>query len=181
MVAILAGLDRDDPRESDLASSLEQCLLEVKILVDAIDDADEHVIDALGRLRYRVQPSLDRLGIVLHWNVPLDGPLTTVRRERSRQVLRVAQEALANAMRHSGASAIRLSCGLDVTARALVLEVLDNGQGMGKVATPSSAGKGVTGMRRRAAAIGGVLEFEPAPGGGTRVRLTVPLGVAGTI
>lgn len=181
MVAILAGLDKDDPRESDLASSLEQCLLEVKILVDAIDDADEHVIDALGRLRYRVQPSLDRLGIVLHWNVPLDGPLTTVRRERSRQVLRVAQEALANAMRHSGAATIRLSCGLDSTARALVLEIRDDGHGMSILTTQSSSGKGITGMRRRAAAIGGVLEFESAPGGGTRVRLTVPLGVASTM
>ena len=69
----------------------------------------------------------------------------------------------------------------DSTARALVLEIRDDGHGMSILTTQSSSGKGITGMRRRAAAIGGVLEFESAPGGGTRVRLTVPLGVAGTI
>ncbi|MFP5467012.1 MAG: sensor histidine kinase [Gammaproteobacteria bacterium] len=176
MVAILASLDREDPRMAAVASSLEQCLLEVKILVDAVDDTDEHVIDSLGRLRYRLQPSLDRLGIALHWDVPLDGPLTRVRRERSRQILRVAQEALANAMRYAGASAIALRCGLDISGRALELEIRDNGLGMHPDRLRASTGKGITGMRRRAAAIGGMLEIDTVQARGTRVRLTVPLG-----
>lgn len=177
LVGMLAGLDRRDPRERALASGLEQCLLDVKILVDAIDDADEPVTDALGRLRYRVQPSLERLGIALHWDVVLDGSLDGVRRERSRQVLRIAQEALANAMRHSQASAVWLRCHLDAGGRALVLDIRDNGQGMDAVLGGQRAfGKGMEGMRRRAASVGGVLEVSSRQAHGTRVLLTLPLG-----
>lgn len=175
LVGLLAGLDRSEPRERELASSLEQSLLELKILVDAIDDADETVSDALGRLRYRVQPSLDRLGMRLIWRVALDGSLDAVRKERSRQVLRIAQESLANAMRHSQATEISLRCECDRTRRAMVMEVRDNGVGADLKATAGQGGKGLEGMRRRAAAIGGVLEVSARADRGTRVRLTVPL------
>lgn len=174
LVGILASLDRRQERERELASLLEQCLLDVKILVDAIDDADESVIDVLGRLRYRVQPALERLGITLHWSVPPGGPLETIRGDRSRQVLRVAQEALANAMRHSMATGIWLRCELDPTGRALLLDIRDNGAGF-DVRARDQRGRGMAGMRRRAAAVGGVLEIDSVRGQGTHVRLTMPL------
>src|SRR5690606_5978713 len=99
IVSIISSLDTRVPQQRDMASALEHCLLDVKILVDDIDETHEGVLEALGRLRYRVQHSLDRLCIVLHWEVETDGPLQRMNDDRSRQVLRVAQEALANAMR----------------------------------------------------------------------------------
>lgn len=175
LVGMLAALDRRDPRERQIASSLEQCLLDVKILVDAIDDADEHVIEVLARLRYRVQPALERLGITLHWSVPLGGPLEHVRKDRSRQVLRIAQEAMANAMRHSRASAIWLRCEGDTGRRSLLLEIRDDGQGPSDLTTTRYRGKGIEGMHRRAASIGGVLTVHASDTGGTLVRLRAPL------
>jgi signal transduction histidine kinase len=84
---------------------------------------------------------------------------------------RIALEALTNVARHSGARscAIRLS----IADRVLRLEVADDGRGLGPNAR---TGTGLTSMRERAQELGGTLEIKPAPGGGTTVRIRLPLG-----
>jgi signal transduction histidine kinase len=83
---------------------------------------------------------------------------------------RVAQEALTNALRHSGASEIRVT--LSRTRRRVVLEVADDGTGFDPALAPG--GLGLASMRERAAAVGGALRISSAPGSGTTVRLAVP-------
>lgn len=176
LVSILSSLDRGIPQQRSLSFALEQCLLDVKILVDAIDESSESVTDALGRLRYRVQHSLDRLGIQMVWDVDVDGPLQTLQDDRSRQVLRIAQESIANVMRHSKARTVWLSCHCQADQQTLVLEVRDDGIGFEPCGGGRGRGKGLEGMRRRAEACGGRLDIESAPGQGTRVRVTMALG-----
>ena len=86
-------------------------------------------------------------------------------------VYRVAQEALSNAARHSGAERIevRLRRSED---DGVVLEVSDDGRGFGF--DESQRGLGIGGMRERALLIGGELTIESRPGAGTTVRLDVP-------
>jgi two-component system, NarL family, sensor histidine kinase UhpB len=83
---------------------------------------------------------------------------------------RVAQEALSNAARHSGARHLRVR--LILTGAGLELRVSDDGCGFsfdeGKV------GLGISGMRERALLAGGTLEIESRPNLGTRVRLLLP-------
>lgn len=174
LVNILSGLDRSHPQQQALAQALEECLFEVKNVVDVMDATEESVIDGLGQLRWRLRPTLERLGIALSWSVDVDGPLTEVRGEVRHEVLRIAHEALANAIKHAGAGQIELRCGFDAHACALQLEVRDDGQGFAATRTVLR-GKGVSGMRRRAAGIGGRLRLAADPGVGTRVLLTVPL------
>jgi len=86
-------------------------------------------------------------------------------------VYRVAQEALSNATRHSGAGRIvvrlrRLDNG------GVALTVADDGRGF--AFDESEGGLGIAGMRERALLIGGELTIESRPGHGTTVRLTVP-------
>lgn len=83
---------------------------------------------------------------------------------------RVAQEALHNALRHSGASEIRVT--LSRAGRRVVLEVRDDGAGFDPEL--ASGGLGLASMRERAGAVGGALRVSSAPGDGTRVRLAVP-------
>jgi signal transduction histidine kinase len=87
-------------------------------------------------------------------------------------VYRIAQEALANASRHAGARAIRLT--LAVTGRELELEIADDGRGFALAARRGSDALGLVGMEERALALGGSLEVRSAPGEGTLVRLTCP-------
>ena len=86
------------------------------------------------------------------------------------EVLRVIQEALTNARRHSGARDIRVSVRME--GEELVAEVADDGRGF-EPGTPS--GVGLDSMQERAAALGGNLEIESRVGHGTRVRLRVPI------
>jgi signal transduction histidine kinase len=94
-------------------------------------------------------------------------------------VYRVVQEALTNVSRHAQAT----SAVVSVVERDGVLRasVTDDGQGMpdasrlGPRGDGLEGGFGMGGMRERAELVGGELEFMPAPGKGTTVRLTVPL------
>ena len=87
---------------------------------------------------------------------------------------RVAQEALHNALRHSGAA--RISLRLSREGRRVILEVSDDGRGF--VPEAPSAGVGLASMAERAAAAGGKLAITSG-GSGTVVRMTVPAGAGG--
>jgi signal transduction histidine kinase len=82
---------------------------------------------------------------------------------------RIVQEALTNAVRHSGgdAATVRLSYDPD----ALTIEVDDDGQ----AAAAPRPGNGMAGMTERARALGGTLDAGPRPGGGFRVLARLPI------
>jgi PAS domain S-box-containing protein len=86
------------------------------------------------------------------------------------QSLRILQEALTNARRHSGAREVSVT--LETEGGDLVAEVSDDGRGFEPGATP---GVGLNSMHERAEVIGGELEVASQPGRGISVRLRVPL------
>jgi signal transduction histidine kinase len=86
------------------------------------------------------------------------------------QVLRIIQEALTNARRHSGAKSVLVTLKLE--EGDLVAEVADDGRGV-EPGTPS--GVGLNSMRERATAIGGKLQIDSQVGRGTRVYLRAPI------
>jgi len=90
-----------------------------------------------------------------------------------REILRVAQEAIHNVKKHAGAR--HLFVQLEYGPEEIALEVRDDGRGFAAEAEPESpAGHfGLTGMRERAAAIGGRLEVTSELEVGTTVRLQV--------
>jgi signal transduction histidine kinase len=84
-------------------------------------------------------------------------------------VYRIVQEALTNTLRHADARHATVSLGFDPDE--LTVEIVDDG-----VATPGNgAGRGLLGMRERAAVFGGTVEAGPAEGGGYRVAARLPL------
>jgi signal transduction histidine kinase len=84
---------------------------------------------------------------------------------------RIVQEALTNVARHAGPDA---SACVRLTRRDGVVEVEVRDDGRGAVG-PVRAGGGLTGMRERAAALGGRLEAGGAPSGGFRVWASLPV------
>ncbi|MBE1533745.1 sensor histidine kinase [Actinomadura algeriensis] len=86
---------------------------------------------------------------------------------------RIVQEALTNTVKHAGAD--RVDVALTWEDDALRITVTDDGRGPGAAGRPG--GRGLVGVRERAAACGGDAAFGPAPGGrGARVEARLPLG-----
>ncbi|HKI02954.1 MAG TPA: tetratricopeptide repeat protein [Thermoanaerobaculia bacterium] len=86
---------------------------------------------------------------------------------------RIAQEALANAVRHAGARAIHVT--LTANAAAVHLTVADDGAGFETGPSRHTGGLGLSGIEERARLLGGLCRITSAPGAGTEVHVLVPL------
>jgi signal transduction histidine kinase len=172
--AALAG-PASDPR---LAEQLDRtrelarsALAETRTLIGTLRPPD---LDAEGlpvALRKRVE--LLRRVHQVAIGLTLRGPARLRDRTLEREVLRVATEALSNALQHAGAR--RIDVALDTGGDAVRLAVADDGAGFDLPATVRGSHRlGLTSMRERAEALGGVLHIDTAPGAGTRVTLEVP-------
>ena len=136
--------------------------------------------EALGRLAQRFE---DETGVRVEVVLPQDDALQAIGREREVILLRTAQEALANVRRHAQARHVQLVLGLvpqehlgrdaqRSPAGRVQLEIVDDGRGMGESTTE---GFGLRGMRDRVTSGGGELEVSSGTGGGTRVRVALPV------
>lgn len=140
------------------------------------------VLDDLG-----LRPALERLIDDLRATAPMamecqlgDEP-ARLPREVETALYRIAQEALTNVVRHSGATCARLT--LQRQADWVELAITDDGRGFESGRVLAAAGGdisfGLVTMRDRAAALGGWLTIEASPGRGTRVVARLPLAPAG--
>ena len=82
---------------------------------------------------------------------------------------RIIQEAVTNVVRHAGTGQCQVSIGQQ--DGELSIEVTDSGRG----GTAAGTGYGITGMRERAALLGGDFSAGPRPGGGFRVTVRLPV------
>jgi PAS domain S-box-containing protein len=94
----------------------------------------------------------------------------------ARSLLRVVQESLRNAAKHSRATAIAVEVWAD--ASAITLQVSDNGVGFDVDQSRLAAGLGLIGMRERMRMIGGVFEIQSESGTGTKIACSAPLNPA---
>ena len=142
---------------------LQTALSELQGLVEVLRPADLSfgLDNALLRLAQRTSGSLD---------VHLDAADIEVDPEVADGLYRIAQEAVHNALRHSGGRSVHIQ--LRRTPAALLLAIEDDGVGFDQTSSPG--GLGLAGMRDRAAALGGNLDIGARPGGGTRVQVEVP-------
>ncbi|MCW2993618.1 MAG: domain S-box protein, partial [Conexibacter sp.] len=81
----------------------------------------------------------------------------------------VVAEALTNVAKHAGASEARVSVAL--ADGQVVVEVVDDGRGG---ADADASGSGLAGLADRVAALDGTLAVDSPPGGGTRLRVSLP-------
>jgi signal transduction histidine kinase len=91
-----------------------------------------------------------------------------------RDLYRIAQEAIGNAVRHADPSRLTVALGSENGTTTLKIE----DDGIGFDADRRAPGNGLLGMRERAASIGAELRIRSAPGGGTTVLISVPRAAA---
>jgi two-component system sensor histidine kinase UhpB len=176
-IALRAGYAAEHP------ATANEALTEISSLV-------QDSLESVGRVAQELRPdTLDDLGLVnalialcsrsSRWDGPrvqreLGGHLPPLAPEVELVIYRVAQEALTNALRHSGASRVTIS--LQATEERVQLTVRDRGAGL---PSDQPEGNGLRGMRERAVLIGAELRIESSAGDGVLITLTVPLGEPG--
>ncbi len=135
--------------------------------------ANEHLETALRRIVGQLAPLA---GLA---SVRVEGTPRRIDPATEHHMLRIAQEALGNAVKH--AEATRIVVVLRYAAEGLELSVADDGHGFDPAAVVESPGRhlGLPSFNERAAKIGGTVEIDTAPGRGTTIRVSVPdAGVA---
>ena len=107
--------------------------------------------------------------------VEVSGPQQPLPEEMEQNLLRIAQEAVTNIVKHAGATSVWIK--LHTEAKRLYLRVLDNGRGFeqGGAFSSQDGHFGLIGMRERAERLGGELKLASQPGEGTEVEVTAPL------
>ncbi|WP_406185636.1 sensor histidine kinase [Streptomyces sp. NBC_01006] len=104
----------------------------------------------------------------------LSGPPRVLPTPYEVALLRIAQSALANVVRHARAD--RAEITLTFMDASVTLDIVDDGSGFDPSSAPSGEGGfGLPAMRSRAETLGGLFTVESAPGQGTAVAVTLPL------
>jgi signal transduction histidine kinase len=91
------------------------------------------------------------------------------------ELLRIAQEAISNAIRHGKPTVVTVTLRWEPSN--LILQIKDNGTGIPTTRLVKSEGIGLRSMRERAAQIGAKLVIRTGPGRGTRIIVTVPISL----
>ncbi len=129
---------------------------------------DLGLVDALELLTRDFENRSDVSCIFRHEDIPcIDDTIATA-------LYRIAQEAVTNALRHSGASDIDVS--LVVEQESLLLRIRDNGCGFVSDGNTEYEGLGLTGMKERATLAGGTLNIFSEKGRGTEIICNIKLG-----
>ncbi|HVS33903.1 MAG TPA: HAMP domain-containing protein [Thermoanaerobaculia bacterium] len=190
---LLAAQERERVRIArEVHDELGQALTALKIDLQQAGSPHARSIDAIIELVRRIatdlRPSvLDDLGITAALEQQLrrlresTGMKTTLRVSEEPQLdmltgvtlYRIAQEGLANVVRHAGASEVEVS--LEVSESAAALEIRDNGRGITREQVAGSQSLGLVGIRERAELLGGSVNIEGQPGEGTVLTVTLPL------
>ncbi|MCW3834698.1 sensor histidine kinase [Sphingomonas canadensis] len=148
---------------------LQSSIADLRLIVDAMDTAEEGLAETLRSFEHRVRAQVEAAGIGFSVSHGLDEGQPGPGARPTLQILRVLQESVTNAMRHSGAAAITLASGYLEDGRIRIV-VGDNGRG---IPEGVHGGRGMTSMRSRAAAVGGEITVETGETG-TTITLTLP-------
>ena len=161
------GLEEELQEEVDAlrsaAQELRAAVYDLR-LADELDQPFAGLVELLVE-RHRTMAQDQEVMLEVEQNFPSE-PLGEVAAEP----LRIIQEALTNARRHSGARNVLVT--LRVEGEKLAASVSDDGRGFGSGVPP---GVGLRSMRERAASFGGELEVRSEPEAGTTVRLRIPI------
>ena len=155
----------------ELAQYIEESLQDLRLIIDSLDLAEHDLLPLLGNLRFRLEPHLQKLGVTLEWDVQPIPELPYLTPESALSILRIVQEAINNALKHSDSPVILLS--IAPLSDCVRLCIADRGKG-GPLQDPRPGSHGLSNMRIRAARLGAKLSVH-SDAAGTRVVLDLPL------
>jgi GAF domain-containing protein len=173
MAAIEARSQLEGADRADLAQALDLVTITTTSVAAMVRDPGGMLVEDLGIVGGLMALEHAYPGFAVELEDLDEEAIAALEPGRARSLLRLLQEATANAWRHSGAD----GCSLRIRRNGalLVASVRDRGRGFDPDATRESGGLGLTSLEERAHSLGGTLAIASRPGTGTLVRLSLPL------
>ncbi len=172
LLSSLALVERGALDQRGMAQVLRESIDDMRLAIDTLAPGREGLLEALGNLRYRLEPRFRAAGTELRFRQHDLPDRIDVPPNAALQILRVLQEALTNALKHAHPKTVEVEIMLEPDPQRFVLVVSDDGPGFDPRAP--GRGRGLSGMRRRAQGIGASLEVESGRLG-THVTLSYPM------
>jgi signal transduction histidine kinase len=155
-----------------LEEPLRACLEELRLMVDSLEPVNGDLTSVLGSLRVRISRRLALAGVRMNWHVEDLPTLSDLGPKKVLDIARIVQEAITNALKHSGCREITIHAGRVIADDAQIeIRIADDGRGM--EAPGRTGGHGLASMRRRAADLSASLSIDSSAAG-TRVALRLP-------
>jgi signal transduction histidine kinase len=174
---IAAQLFEESPnggqRQLELARNLmTQSQVELRRSIWDLRSRELEEFDLPSAMRLGAQQILEGTPVAVA--VETTGPVRALSEVVEENLLRVAQEALTNVIKHAGASEVRIS--LEFSPQAVTLRVQDNGRGFSQDSSPGprEGHFGLLGMSERAKRLNGQLRVTSTPGSGTCLEVEIP-------
>lgn len=165
----LGDLARVEQILDGMANSIHETLQQMRLLVYELRPSQLEREGLEGALHKRLDMIRQRTRMETSLSVELNSGLSALLEV---ELYGIAQEALNNVMKHSGATSVCVKVAS--VKDEVVLEVIDDGQGFQVESPRFYSGVGLASMRERSEKIGGCIKIISAPGKGTKVRVVCP-------
>jgi signal transduction histidine kinase len=178
LLSSLMLVERGAVTNEQVAQILRESIDDMRLAIDALAPEQTDLGAALGNLRFRMEPRLKAAEIDLIWDARNLPEEVKLHQDAVLPILRIVQEAMTNALKHSKGRAVRVTLGVEKVndVQWLDIRVADNGGG---IVEENSSGRGLLNMRNRAQKIGALLNLETKQGSGTVVQLLYKLETVG--
>lgn len=171
LVAVLVQARREFPH-SAMHVDIQRALLDMRLMIDAMDDSSRSLEVAMARFRHRLESAISAAGVDCEWKLDAIGAVVIEDRRKLVSLYRCLEELLNSSLRHSGANT--LSVDTTATRRMLQIGIADDGVGIPSTGLPIDHGFERASIH--AQAMGGSLRIGTGDDGiGTRCTLIAPL------
>jgi signal transduction histidine kinase len=173
LISAIRSVERGNISDARVSQILKDCLDDLKLTIDSMEPVEADLLLLLATLRFRLEPRLEGTGVSLLWEVRELPTLAWLNPSSALHILRIVQESIANILRHTRATEIRV--GTTAVADGVQVHIADNGGGFDVAAALAhGSGRGLQNQQRRAASVDGKIDWHTDTTG-TRFTLWLPL------
>ena len=168
LIAARQLAERGELKPDELANVLNECMDDLRLVIDSLEPTEGDLLNVIGNLRYRLTDRFARQGIDLKWEVSEFPANVKLAPSGILHILRIA-------LKHANASEVIFSATLVPERQQVKLSVRDNGRGFAKDgANGGNRGRRLANMKQSAAAVGGEFDIN-SDAHGCVATLTLPL------
>ncbi len=173
LISAIRSVEHGGMSDAKVSQILKDCMDDLKLAIDSMEPVEADLLLLLATLRFRLEPRLEGTGVSLFWEVRELPTLQWLDPSSALHILRIVQESVANILRHTRATEIRVATATADGGVQVTIE--DNGQGFDVAgALQDAGGKGLHNQQRRAHVLQGTVAWLSGPAG-TRFTLWLPL------